>query len=85
VTTDSDLTLKARAVARCLSYNGNIHEAKAKHLLHEMAHRLDARDIRVHRKADGLFMVNGLGRCRYMTLMESLRYRLFGTVPRMSP
>jgi hypothetical protein len=79
--TDNELSLKARGVARCLSYNGNEHEAAAKHLLHEMAHRLDTRDIRVSKKADGLLMTNGIGRARFMTWRESLKYRLFGIVP----
>lgn len=38
---NSALADKARGVARCLTYNGNEYEAAAKHLLREMAHRLD--------------------------------------------
>lgn len=79
--TDNELSLKARGVARCLSYNGNEHEAAAKHLLHELAHRLDVRDIRVSKKADGFLMTDGLGQSRFMTWRESLKYRLFGNMP----
>jgi hypothetical protein len=80
--TDNEMTNKARGVARCLSYNGNKHEAAAKHLLHEMAHRIDARDIRVSKKKYGYLMTNGIGTSRFMTLKESVLYRLFGVIPR---
>lgn len=59
-TTDSELTIKAREVARCLTYNDDKPQAEAKHLLLEMAHRIDAKDIRIHKKRDGLLLVNGL-------------------------
>lgn len=32
-TTDSELTIKAREVARCLTYNDDKPQAEAKHLL----------------------------------------------------
>jgi hypothetical protein len=78
---DNQLTIRARAIARCLSYNGDVHEAAAKHTLHEMAHRLDAKNIRVHKKRDGLLLISGLGQARYMTFVERLRYRLFNVLP----
>ena len=80
-TTDSELTIKAREVARCLTYNDDKPQAEAKHLLLEMAHRIDAKDIRIHKKRDGLLLVNGLGRARFMTLAERIRWMLFGTRP----
>ncbi len=78
----SDLTLKARGIARCLTYNDDQHQAAAKHTLLEMAHRLDALDIRAHKKTDGLLLVNGIGKSRFATLKERVLYRLFGVLPR---
>ena len=78
----NELTLKARGVARCLSYNDDEHQAAAKHLLHEMAHRLDTLDIRAHKKADGLLLINGIGKSRFATLKERVLYKLFGALPR---
>lgn len=40
----NELTMKARGVARCLTYNDDTPQAEAKHMLLEMAHRLDALD-----------------------------------------
>lgn len=78
---DNELTLKARAIARTLSYNEDEPQAAAKHMLLELAHRLDARTIRVHKKQDGLLLINGAGLSRFATFTESLLYRLFGVVP----
>lgn len=77
-----DLTIRARSIARCLSYNDDEHQAAAKHMLREMAHRLDTQDVRVHAKADGLLLINGLGKARYATFKETLLYRVFGVVPK---
>ena len=77
----SELTTKARAVARCLTYNDDPHQAAAKHMLREMAHRLDTLDIRAHRKSDGLLLINGIGKARFATLKERLMYRLFNVLP----
>lgn len=78
-----DLTIRARSIARCLSYNDDEHQAAAKHSLREMAHRLDTQDVRVHAKADGLLLINGLGKSRYATFKETLLYRVFGVVPKV--
>lgn len=78
-----DLTIRARSIARCLSYNDDEHQAAAKHTLLEMAHRLDTQDVRVHAKADGLLLINGLGKARYATFKETLLYRVFGVVPKV--
>lgn len=78
---DNQLTIKARAVARCLSYNEDEHQAAAKHLLREMAHRIDASSIRAHKKQDGLLLVNGIGASRYATMKERVMYWLFGVLP----
>lgn len=80
--TDNELTIKARSIARCLTYNDDTPQAEAKHMLREMAHRLDTMDIRVHKKADGLLFVNGIGKARYATLKERMLFRMFGVIPR---
>jgi hypothetical protein len=51
-------------------------------MLHELAHRLDTLDIRVHKKCDGFLLLNGIGKSRFMSLKESMLYRLFGVIPR---
>ncbi|WP_193771720.1 hypothetical protein [Pseudomonas aeruginosa] len=47
---ESRLASKCQGVARCLSYNGNRHEAEAKHVLLEASHMLDSHAVRVHQK-----------------------------------
>lgn len=79
---DSELADKARGVSRCLTYNDDTPQAEAKHLLREMAHRLDASNIRAHKKADGLLLVNAIGAARYATSKERLAYTFFGALPR---
>lgn len=79
--TDSELATKAQGIARCLSYNGNEHEAAAKHILLEMAHRLDNQVSRVHKKKDGFLIVNARGGSRFLTFKESVLYRFFGVLP----
>ncbi len=81
--TDSELTMKARGVAKCLTYNDDEPQAAAKHLLLEMAHRIDAKDIRVHKKLDGLLLINGTGKARFMTWPERICWSLFGVLPRL--
>lgn len=80
--TSSELANKARGVARCLTYNEDSPQAKAKHLLLEMAHRLDSLDVRAHKQRDGILFVNATGKARFATIKESLLYRLFGVLPR---
>lgn len=78
----TELTMKARSIARCLTYNDDEHQAAAKHMLLEMAHRLDALNVRAHKKTDGLLLINGIGTARYATLRERALYWLFGVLPR---
>lgn len=78
---NENLTIKAREIARCLTYNDDIPQAQAKHMLLEMAHRLDSLDIRAHKKIDGLLLINGIGKTRYATLKERLLLKLFGVLP----
>ena len=69
---DTELTMKARSVAKCLTYNDDKHQSAAKHTLLEASHMLDQHAVRVHRKRDGLLIVNARGKSRYMTLRERL-------------
>jgi len=80
--TDSELTIKAREIARCLSYNGDPRQAAAKHVIKELAHRLDTLDVRAHKKSDGILLVNGIGKSRFATFFESAIFRIFGLLPR---
>ena len=80
--TDLELASKAQAVAGCLSYNDDQHQAAAKHTLRECAHRIDFMVIRAHKKHDGLFLVNGRGKSRYATWRERLAFWIAGTLPR---
>ena len=70
--TNSELTDKARGVARTLTYNDDTPQAAAKHTLLELAHRLDVQDVRLHRKAFWVLARTALGRSRYLTLRERL-------------
>lgn len=78
---DNELTMKARGVAKCLTYNDDEHQAAAKHLLLEMAHRIDAKDIRAWKNRDGVIVRNGSGKERYMTLRERIKWLLFDALP----
>lgn len=73
---ESKLASQCQDVARCLTYNDDEHQAAAKHTLLEASHMLDQHAIRVHRKADGLLIVNARGKCRYMTWRERIAYWL---------
>lgn len=77
----NDITSKARKVARHLSYSSDTHQAQAKHLLLEMASKIDQKNIRVHKKSDGLLLIDGLGKARFMTIKERLLYAIFGVRP----
>lgn len=81
----SDLASKCQGLARCLTYNDKPLEAKTKHLLLEASHALDAHSIRVHRKRDGLLMVNARGKSRFMTLRERIAYWLLGNTTDIRP
>lgn len=78
----NELTLKARDIARRLTYNNSAQHAEVTHILREMAHRLDTLNIRAHKKADGLLLINGIGKARYATLKERMLFWLFGVLPR---
>jgi hypothetical protein len=76
-----DITIRAREVARCLTYNDDKPQAAAKHLLLELAHRLDVRTISTCRQHGRLAIRDGLGRVRPLSLRERLKWRLFGVLP----
>jgi hypothetical protein len=78
----SELTKKARSVARCLTYNDDTHQFAAKHLLLEMAHRLDSLEIQAHKKTNGLLLINSVGKARYATLIERIAFKLFAVLPK---
>lgn len=69
---DSKLASKCHGVARCLTFNDDEHQADAKRTLLAASHALDQHAIRVHRKKDGMLIVNARGKSRYMTLRERL-------------
>ena len=69
---ESKLALKCQGVARCLTYNDDEHQAAAKHILLAASHMLDQHAVRVHRKTDGLLIVNARGKSRFMTLRERM-------------
>lgn len=83
--TDFEAIEAAQGAARCLTYNDDKPQAVAKHMLHEMSHRLGAKTLRVHKKKDGLMLITAFGRSRYLTFRERLLYRLFGVVPPIDP
>ena len=66
----SDLASKCQGVAHCLTYNDDKHQSDAKQLLIEAAHALDGQSIRMHKKRDGLLIINARGKCRFLTLRE---------------
>lgn len=81
---NSELTDKARGVARTLTYNDDAPQAQAKHMLLEMAHRLDVANVRLHRKKDGVLACTALGSARYLTLRERVAcWLLKGTALRV--
>jgi hypothetical protein len=79
---DKELTRCAREAAKNLSYNEDPPQALAKHLLLEMAHRIDKNETGVQRRYGRLTVVNGLGMFRYMNWKEKLKFVLFGTIPK---
>lgn len=81
----SKLALQCQGAARCLSYNGSAAEGSAKHLLLEASHALDGHAIRVHRKRDGLLMVNARGKSRFMNLRERIAYWLLDNTTEIRP
>ena len=81
----SSLASQCQGAARCLSYNNSAAEGSAKHLLLEASHAIDSHVIRVHRKSDGLLIVNARGKSRFMTMRERIAYWLLGNTTEIRP
>lgn len=75
-----DLTKLARDTSKTLvhAYSG---ESLPKHLLNEMARRLDVFNVRVDKKKDGYLLINNLGSSRFLTWRETIAYKLSGVLP----
>ena len=73
----SNLASKCQGIAHNLSYNEPV-VGTAKHLLIEASHALDSCAVRVHKKRDGLLIVNARGKSRYMTWRERIAYWVLG-------
>lgn len=69
---ESKLASKCQGIARCLTFNADRHQSDAKHALLTASHALDQHACRVHRKTDGLLIVNARGKARFMTIRERL-------------
>ena len=69
---ESKLASQCQGIAHCLTYNADENQAAAKHTLLEASHKLDTHAGRVHRKRDGLLVINARGKSRYMTMRERL-------------
>lgn len=78
---NSDLINKAQGVAGRLTYNEE-PEGPAKHMLHELCHRLGDRTVRITRDPHGYLMTSLFGRERRLTWGEALIWRLFHRPPR---
>ncbi|MCU7371570.1 hypothetical protein PEC18_18825 [Paucibacter sp. O1-1] len=76
--TDSELATKAQGIARNLTYNDDTPQAQAKHMLLELSHRLDARNVRMK----DWMLWDARGRGRFATWRELLAYWIAGTLPR---
>lgn len=74
----SNLASKCQSIAANLTYNDKEIEAAAKHALLEASHALDSSAIKVHKKRDGLLIINARGKSRYMTMRERMAYLLLG-------
>ena len=81
----SNLASQCQGAARNLSYNSKPQEGTAKHLLLEASHALDGAAVRVHKKADGLLLVNARGKARFMTWRERIAYWLLGGSTEIQP
>ncbi|QHJ81777.1 MAG: hypothetical protein [Caudoviricetes sp.] len=73
----SKMADKCQGIAHCLSYNEK-REGVAKHILLEAAHFFDSNSIKVHKKDDGMLMVNARGKSRYMSCKERVAMWLLG-------
>lgn len=80
-----ELSEKCGDAARQMSYNRETAESVGKHLLLEAAWVLRHNDTRIHRKRDGLLVINGHGHARFMTWRERIAYWLLGNKSEIRP
>lgn len=76
----AELALRVRTAAILLAVDDG-NKQQLKELLFQTARHLEKLDIRVHKKADGLLLLDGRGGCRFATLKERLLYRFFNVLP----
>ena len=81
----ANLASDCQNVAYNLSYNDSPIEAKAKLILVEASHALDSCAVRVHKKRDGLLLVNARGKSRFMSLRERIAYWLLRGATEIKP
>lgn len=79
------LATQCQGAALKLSYNNEPTEGAAKHLLLEVSHALDSASVRVHKKRDGLLLVNARGKTRFMTWRERIAYWVLGGATEIAP
>ena len=81
---DNKLSLKARGLARTMSYDGNGKaEGETKAILLELAHRIDRANVRVTSIKGKVVFMDGLGKSRPPTLKEIFLLRVFGVMPKI--
>lgn len=71
---ESRLADQCKGIASCLSYNSEHREGEAKHTLIEASMILNNHSVRVHRKSDGMMIINARGKSRYMTWRERFAF-----------
>ena len=69
---DSRLASKCQGVAGCLSFNEDEHQDSAKRALLAASHALDQHVVKIHKKKDGLLIINARGKSRFLTWKERL-------------
>lgn len=75
---NSTVATRCQSAAHNLSYNGSQQESAAKHALVEASRALDHTSVRVHKKKDGLLLVDARGKSRFMTWKERIAYWILG-------
>lgn len=75
----SQLANRCASLARSMTYNGDDIECEAKHTLRECSYFIDSQVCRVHKKRDGMLLLNARGKSRYLTWRERIaRWLLSG-------
>ena len=80
--TNSELASRLQGHCLRLSYND---KDGLKHDIREAAHRLDSSSVRIQRKRDGLLIINGRGKARFMTWRERLALFILGGATEIRP